>query len=66
MYDEQDLRNIRIEFESKAHKLASALIEGQEVLTFDEMTDIALSMEQMTETVDDLLVTVAAAEATRR
>ena len=35
-------------------------------LWVDEMTDIALSMEQMTETVDDLLITVAAAEATRR
>lgn len=65
-YDEQDLRNIRMKFEDKVCKLAMRLVEAPDFLDYEEMTDIAMAMEQMTETVDDLLAQVAAAEATRR
>ena len=65
-YGELYLRNIRMKFEDKVCKLAMQLVDAPDFLDFEEMTDIAMAMEQMTETVDDLLAQVAAAEATRR
>lgn len=65
-YDENDLRNIRMEFDRKAGQLVGMLVEAPEVLTFDEITDAAIELEQMTEDLDDLIAVIAAAEATRR